>query len=66
MFEKVSVVALDTCRSPLPPLKRGKRPFKVPLFKGDLGGSPHLLHEVRLLKHPLRLATDLWARLADR
>jgi len=32
-------------RSPLTPLKKGsrgwdKKPLKVPLFKGDLGGSP--------------------------
>ncbi len=24
---------------PQPPLKRGENPIKVPLFKGDLGGS---------------------------
>ncbi len=27
---------------PQPPLKRGENPIKVPLFKGDLGGSPGL------------------------
>ncbi len=27
---------------PLPPLKRGENSVKVPVFKGDLGGSPGL------------------------
>ena len=39
MFEKSSVVTLSTCRSPLTPLKKGETGLKVPLFKGDLGGS---------------------------
>ncbi|MBG1261292.1 hypothetical protein F8S20_20330 [Nostoc sp. BAE] len=30
---------LDTFRSPLTPLKKGGTGVKVPLFKGDLGGS---------------------------
>jgi hypothetical protein len=40
MFEKWLAVILGTYLSPQPPLKsRGAKPFKVPLFKGDLGGS---------------------------
>ncbi|BAY27759.1 hypothetical protein NIES2100_75840 [Calothrix sp. NIES-2100] len=30
---------LSTNRSPLTPLKKGGKRIKVPLFKGDLGGS---------------------------
>jgi hypothetical protein len=30
-------------RSPQPPLIRGTSEFKVPLIKGDLGGSPRLM-----------------------
>jgi hypothetical protein len=39
MFEKVLAVILSTQRSPLAPLKKGGNSLKVPLFKGDLGGS---------------------------
>ncbi|HBW30341.1 MAG TPA: hypothetical protein DEF48_09685 [Nostoc sp. UBA8866] len=31
-----------TFRSPLTPLKKGGKRIKVPLFKGDLGGSNNL------------------------
>jgi hypothetical protein len=39
LFEKYFGVTLDTFRSPLTPLKKGGTGVKVPLFKGDLGGS---------------------------
>jgi len=39
MFEKYLAVILGTYRSPLTPLKKGGTGIKVPLFKGDLGGS---------------------------
>jgi hypothetical protein len=39
MFEKVLAVILSTQRSPLAPLKKGGNSLKVPLKKGDLGGS---------------------------
>jgi hypothetical protein len=29
---------------PQPPLKRGEKTLKVPLFKGDLGGSAQIEH----------------------
>jgi hypothetical protein len=35
MFEKYQ----NSWRSPQPPLQRGAKFLKVPLFKGDLGGS---------------------------
>ena len=35
MFEKYQ----NESRSPQPPLQRGAKFLKVPLFKGDLGGS---------------------------
>jgi hypothetical protein len=54
MFEKVFAVMLSTQRSPLPPLKKGGTRLKVPLFKGDLGGSYDLLLTIELFKHPLR------------
>jgi hypothetical protein len=40
---------------PYPPLKgRRQKPLKVPLFKGDLGGSKTFLLSTRgLLKHSL-------------
>ncbi|BAY22260.1 hypothetical protein NIES2100_20230 [Calothrix sp. NIES-2100] len=39
LFEKWLAVILGTNRSPLAPLKKGGKLLKVPLFKGDLGGS---------------------------
>jgi hypothetical protein len=43
-------------RSPQPPLKRGaKELLKVPLFKGDLGGSKINWFKTILLRHPLSL-----------
>jgi hypothetical protein len=39
LFEKYLAVILGTHRSPLAPLKKGGTGIKVPLFKGDLGGS---------------------------
>jgi hypothetical protein len=45
---------LSTQGSPLAPLKKGGTRLKVPLFKGDLGGSYDLLLTIELLKHPLR------------
>jgi hypothetical protein len=39
LFEKYFAVTLGTFRSPLTPLKKGGTGIKVPLFKGDLGGS---------------------------
>ncbi|MDZ7961924.1 MAG: IS1634 family transposase [Aulosira sp. DedQUE10] len=39
LFEKWLAVILGTQRSPLAPLKKGRTGIKVPLFKGDLGGS---------------------------
>jgi hypothetical protein len=43
LFENWSAVILGTSRSPLPPFKKGGIGVKVPLFKGDLGGSPTIL-----------------------
>ncbi|OYD92855.1 hypothetical protein CDG76_19220 [Nostoc sp. 'Peltigera membranacea cyanobiont' 210A] len=47
---------LSTSRSPLAPLKKGGTRIKVPLFKGDLGGSIYnvLLQARGLFKHPFR------------
>jgi hypothetical protein len=45
VFEKVSPVMLSTQRSPLAPLKKGGNHLKVPLFKGDLGGSCTLCYK---------------------
>ncbi len=39
LFEKWLSVILGTYRSPLTPLFKGGTRVKVPLFKGDLGGS---------------------------
>jgi catechol 2,3-dioxygenase-like lactoylglutathione lyase family enzyme len=39
LFEKWLAVILGTERSPLAPLFKGGTGIKVPLFKGDLGGS---------------------------
>jgi hypothetical protein len=39
LFEKYFAVTLGTLRSPLTPLKKGGTGIKVPLSKGDLGGS---------------------------
>jgi hypothetical protein len=47
-------VLLSTSRSPLAPLKKQGNGIKVPLFKGDLGGSELLIPIRGLLKHPLR------------
>jgi len=38
-FEKCFALTLCTFRSPLTPLKKGGTGIKVPLLKGDLGGS---------------------------
>ncbi|HAJ64219.1 MAG TPA: hypothetical protein DCP31_37420 [Cyanobacteria bacterium UBA8543] len=39
---------------PQPPLKRGENKFKVPLFKGDLGGSHrHKRSEMSLKTRPI-------------
>jgi hypothetical protein len=34
---------------PPSPLKKGEQEFKVPLFKGDLGGSGYLQRPIKLL-----------------
>jgi hypothetical protein len=39
LFEKWLAVILGTYCSPLTPLKKGGTGIRVPLFKGDLGGS---------------------------
>jgi hypothetical protein len=44
----------STQGSPLAPLKKGGNGLKVPLLKGDLGGSVILIHRRGLLKHPLK------------
>jgi len=51
MFEKYQ----NRSRSPQPPLKKGAKFLKVPLKKGDLGGSTSVIytHE-KVFKHPLR------------
>ena len=53
---------LSTQRSPLAPLKKGGKRLKVPLFKGDLGGSCFLLLAKGLLKHALRIVCSCLLR----
>jgi hypothetical protein len=43
--------------------KKGGTGLKVPLFKGDLGGSSLWLLATGLFKHPLRLDLDLAVKL---
>ncbi|HEY9808946.1 MAG TPA: tetratricopeptide repeat protein, partial [Halomicronema sp.] len=45
--------------SPQPPLKRGENTIKVPLFKGDLGGSPGNIVEEMLKR--FRERWSVWA-----
>jgi hypothetical protein len=40
-------VILGTYRSPLTPLSKGGTRVKVPLFKGDLGGSKNIRYTIR-------------------
>jgi hypothetical protein len=47
MFEKAKLFVADA-PIPLAPLQKGGTGFKVPLLKGDLGGSWHLQQAVRL------------------
>jgi hypothetical protein len=46
---------LHRIRSPLAPLKKGgdNSPLKVPLFKGDLGGSRSVQRPIKLVLHHL-------------
>jgi hypothetical protein len=41
MSEKSMLLTSNPRRSPLAPLKKGGTGIKVPLCKGDLGGSTH-------------------------
>jgi hypothetical protein len=63
LFEKVFAVMLSIQRSPLAPLQKGGINLKVPLLKGDLGGSPLLLLAKRPLKHLLKRVHPSFARL---
>jgi hypothetical protein len=42
VYTQVLSSYLTAFRSPLTPLEKGGKFLKVPLFKGDLGGSDHL------------------------
>jgi hypothetical protein len=42
-------VRLHRIRSPLAPLKKGGKRVKVPLFKGDLGGSRSVQLNIKLV-----------------
>jgi hypothetical protein len=50
-------VIIQTLRSPQPPLKRGENSFKLPLLKGDLGGSSSLKchHDNEKGENPFKL-----------
>jgi len=56
MFEKVIVVISNTQGSPLAPLKKGGNRLKVPLFKGDLGGSVRFATHSKPFKTPSKKA----------
>jgi hypothetical protein len=47
LFEKSQAVILGTYRSLLTPLSKGGPRVKVPLFKGDLGGSKNIRYTIR-------------------
>ncbi len=50
VYTQVLSSCLTAFRSPLTPLYKGGTRIKVPLFKGDLGGSDHLCVHRSLVK----------------
>ncbi len=54
VYTQVLSSCLTAFRSPLTPLEKGGIGIKVPLFKGDLGGSDHLcVHDSSLVRRGL-------------
>jgi hypothetical protein len=49
MFEKYQ----NLFRSPQPPLKKGAKFLKVPLVKGDLGGSTGVIYHTKKFSNTL-------------
>jgi hypothetical protein len=55
-------VILGTYRSPLTPLSKGGTRVKVPLFKGDLGGSKNIRYTIRDFSNTLLAVSFCFVR----